>query len=1217
MVYISDSEARCVTPERRTPSVAQLTVSNDGRQFSGWPLVFSKGSGTFLKFLFDNSKPGCFDCVNSEFNGGLNPLGIVEGWSIDNTTGPYIGGTEVTITAKGLNWVKADVGQPYDLTLPGFNLRYNGPVGGPGAPHPHNVDPLSSGNGPPVTGTFYPHNRLKCQWQCFIDRDQNYLSGLNYTVNGELLRGIENITYSAWVSARWKDYTEATCESPPHEVPASANTAIMATKCMIRLSNDNGNSYHNDSYVMWKYEDKTPTVTHIESLQNSVWPARGPFAGNTEVKVIGTNFLPSKYLKCKFGGVTSGQGAQTYVEDDVSHIVGELGGRVKYISSTEIICVSPAFGPAASVAQYPSGSPGSVGSGALLDVTSYEDNTDVLDAIASITIVSGGRGYATPPTITLEGGGGTGATVNCTIDPYGAIDAVTVVNGGRGYNRGSGADATAVLTTVSNKETVSMLKVSDGGSGYIVPPDVVFSCSGGGNACFATGDVSGGTATSAISPGTHARAVAVLGDDPSCDRSFERCQGQGAVVRVDLLFPGAYYSSAPVVSFIPRKPYVRVTANEWANGNATRDDPKRVGYYSKQGKGADELDPEGEHGSWPSGSLSTSVPYDVEFLSGNPNGADSFYGIPGIRNGRLSGVDDKECVKNISDCPNPANPGTASGWKTCNLCVDFRNPEDRGPLLPPLGKAFMDGSIKPGHQELIRVSNNYHKFGVTNPVDRDQPRTHLGYRDLTKDPGNGEDMGYWMWSTSGMSSAEMNKCRVSNNPPIREFQGIQGHGLDSAFGMGSSNDGGGGLLYLDGSSVQGAPGSGATAHAVLSGNATACATTLGCYIVEIVVDTPGEGYNKPPLVVISGGGSGHGAKAKAFLSGGTVFKIEVDVNNRGMSYTSEPVITLAAMTVQSMYDQGLGHGAYHFDESTLSGMASPSLQAQLNMRGVSNYDVGHGAFSGHPGNTNQGHPDSDCIYFLYSDIYVSPSGSDSTGQGTAGRPYRTIQKCIDASLSGARDYYVYKKANGGDRDPSIPDGSPRFGDETQGERVDATGDGENTPTGYDQGYTGRTVRHVANRQTGWREKRTGALYGGKSWSDDSKDTQKGFGYAVNRDRCVLKDGVYWGEGNRELQPHGHMIEVWAENAQNVTLDCGGKSVGKNVFASDRHAGEAAIATGSVSIKGVIMRRCTVRADPAPDYRPYYPGRPGYGPGARDPNGNACWPGATGCQFNQA
>ena len=48
--------------------------------------------------------------------------------------------------------------------------------------------------------------------------------------------------------------------------------------------------------------------------------------------------------------------------------------------------------------------------------------------------------------------------------------------------------------------------------------------------------------------------------------------------------------------------------------------------------------------------------HDVEFLTGNPNGADSFYGIPGIRHERLPGVDDKECVKHISDCPDPNDP---------------------------------------------------------------------------------------------------------------------------------------------------------------------------------------------------------------------------------------------------------------------------------------------------------------------------------------------------------------------------------------------------------------------------------------------------------------------------------------------------------------------------------------------------------------------------------
>ena len=37
--------------------------------------------------------------------------------------------------------------------------------------------------------------------------------------------------------------------------------------------------------------------------------------------------------------------------------------------------------------------------------------------------------------------------------------------------------------------------------------------------------------------------------------------------------------------------------------------------------------------------------------------------------------------------------------------------------------------------------------------------------------------------------------------------------------------------------------------------------------------------------------------------------------------------------------------------------------------------------------------------FLYSDIYVSASGDDVTGDGTSALPYRTIQRAIHASLS--------------------------------------------------------------------------------------------------------------------------------------------------------------------------------------------------------------------------
>merc|ERR1719224_318144 len=37
------------------------------------------------------------------------------------------------------------------------------------------------------------------------------------------------------------------------------------------------------------------------------------------------------------------------------------------------------------------------------------------------------------------------------------------------------------------------------------------------------------------------------------------------------------------------------------------------------------------------------------------------------------------------------------------------------------------------------------------------------------------------------------------------------------------------------------------------------------------------------------------------------------------------------------------------------------------------------------------------LKFLFSDIHVSPTGSDVTGDGTVGRPYATIQRAVDAA----------------------------------------------------------------------------------------------------------------------------------------------------------------------------------------------------------------------------
>lgn len=55
--------------------------------------------------------------------------------------------------------------------------------------------------------------------------------------------------------------------------------------------------------------------------------------------------------------------------------------------------------------------------------------------VRSITVTNGGSGYTAPPTVTITGGGGKGATAQATIDTNGRVSSIYVVTGGDGYTR--------------------------------------------------------------------------------------------------------------------------------------------------------------------------------------------------------------------------------------------------------------------------------------------------------------------------------------------------------------------------------------------------------------------------------------------------------------------------------------------------------------------------------------------------------------------------------------------------------------------------------------------------------------------------------------------------------------------------------------------------------------------------------------------------------------
>jgi hypothetical protein len=112
------------------------------------------------------------------------------------------------------------------------------------------------------------------------------------------------------------------------------------------------------------------------------------------------------------------------------------------------------------------------GSGAVLTAVLGYSNALGLpqaDQLASITIVEGGIGYTTPPTIVITSGSGANATATCTVR-NGAIVSATVTVGGSGY-------LTAPTITAATSKVTSII-VNTAGKDYMSAPTVTLSSGG-------------------------------------------------------------------------------------------------------------------------------------------------------------------------------------------------------------------------------------------------------------------------------------------------------------------------------------------------------------------------------------------------------------------------------------------------------------------------------------------------------------------------------------------------------------------------------------------------------------------------------------------------------------------------------------------------------------------------------------------------------------------
>ena len=190
-----------------------------------------------------------------------------------------------------------------------------------------------------------------------------------------------------------------------------------------------------------------------------------------------------------------------------------------------------------------------------VSIWSYKSNLKkTFGAVTSINIDNAGINYdaASPPTITISGGSGTGATASVTVD--GSISEITVDAGGSGYTSsplvsivgggGSGAAATAIIT----KGAVSRILINDGGTGYTSKPSISI-VGGGGSGAAGSASVRGPIKSISIDNGgssyTSKPSVVLSSGTGAVAQAIVQ---NGRIISIAIISAGQGYTTAPEVT---------------------------------------------------------------------------------------------------------------------------------------------------------------------------------------------------------------------------------------------------------------------------------------------------------------------------------------------------------------------------------------------------------------------------------------------------------------------------------------------------------------------------------------------------------------------------------------------------------------------------------------------------------------------------------------------
>jgi hypothetical protein len=524
--------------------------------------------------------------------------------------------------------------------------------------------------------------------------------------------------------------------------------------------------------------------------------------------------------------------------------------------------------------------------------TSYTTGCQPIGGVTSISLDSHGTDYTSAPTVTLTGGGGTGATATAVLgnETTGVVSSVAVDLGGAGYvtpptvTFSSGAaTATAVLSSTGTSVTsgtVTSAAVGSGGSGYLTPPTVTFSGGGG----------SGATGTAVLS------TTGVV-------------TTSGYVNALNVTAGGSGYTSPPTVDISGFGGGASGTATLGTTGTVKSIALSSAGTqcYSAASDAVVTFSGGGGSGAAASAVLEAnrSCIYSVAVTS-SPQCSAKLNAANGY-----SPIDQKSGVTFAVGGQNQSFSGTlfvSSANDKTPVSLSVQNPGyDTGGYSSPTFTSQLklaSGAWADCGNITVTATTGYRlaSFNVTNGGSgyTSTPTIAVtGGVGTTSNPTGTVTRGF---PVTGLTVTSGGNGYPS--PPTVTLTGGGGSGATATASVTTSStttypvasititSGGGGYTSAPAVALTGGGGTGAAATAAIT------STTLTTYpIASIAVTSGGSGYDLlvPPTVTLTGGG-GSGATATATVSSmntGLFFVDHINVDTNGSGYTSNPTVTLS------------------------------------------------------------------------------------------------------------------------------------------------------------------------------------------------------------------------------------------------------------------------------------------------------------------------------------